>query len=862
MARKKEESRPVEEVLHESEMDSLLGERFAIYAKDVIQNRAIPDARDGLKPVQRRILYGMWVAGNTHDRPTKKCAHIVGDVMGKYHPHGDSSIYEALVRLSQPWNTRAPLVDFQGNNGSIDGDSPAAYRYTEARLSALSEEMLEDLENDTVDMALTFDDTLEEPTVLPAHFPNLLLNGAEGIAVGIATNIPPHNLRELVEAICHRIEHPDCPGEELADLLGGPDFPTGGILYKGEGVREMYLTGRGRFLIEAKAHREEEKGHALLVVDEIPYQVNKGQLVKSLDKIRHDKELPGIEEVRDESDRDGLRIVVELKSGTNEEAVRNYLFQKTQLRISYSAHMVAIVEGSPRTLSLQEYCDSYIQHALEIVARRSRHLLEKDKARLLIVEGLLRVAEDRALLDQVVETIKRSKDKAEAKENLVREFSFVPEQAEAILMMPLHRLTHGDVVLLSKEGEALRKEIRELESLLQSQKRRESLIAKGLRQIADKYGDERRTELRDGEPGKLSIDRRDLIQSEECYLVCTRHGYLKRSSLMSYQKSKGHEGVRPGIKSEDTFLYLGRCTTKDFLLLFTDRGRYLQIPVSEIRSAKWNEEGFHVSSLVQLQDGERLVGAFALSRFREDVPVLMLTRNGTIKRSLLSEFPLQRWSRPGQAISFGRQEQDRLLLALPTSGEDELLVMGEEGTYLRYPEREVPLTHIRSGGVMAGKFKGRPLAALLAFHPEEKNRKFVLITDGGHLRVCSLDRFEEGHRTGAAKMMYPTFKGSPQRLLFADKCLGKMTPFSYDGVILEDKSRIDLTFEDFLLTDYQSYARPAEGFGKKRHVGAVSLENGEYVDEAFLAHPAPIGEEAPPKEEEEDGEISLLDELE
>ena len=302
MAKKKIESQEIKEEILSSQMDEVMGDRFAIYAKDVIQNRAIPDCRDGLKPVQRRILFGMWMAGNVHSKPTKKCAHIVGDVMGKYHPHGDSSIYEALVRMSQPWNSRYPLVDFQGNNGSIDGDGAAAYRYTEARLSSLADELLEDLDCDTVDMELTFDDALEEPSVLPAHFPNLFANGAEGIAVGIATNIPPHNLGELAETIAYRISHPDCSIEELMNVLQGPDFPTGGLIYRGEGLKEMYRLGKGRFFMEAKKHYEEVRGHSLIVIDEIPYQINKALLVKSIDKIRHDKEIPGIEEVRDETD--------------------------------------------------------------------------------------------------------------------------------------------------------------------------------------------------------------------------------------------------------------------------------------------------------------------------------------------------------------------------------------------------------------------------------------------------------------------------------------------------------------------------------------------------------------------------------
>ncbi|MBR5990505.1 MAG: hypothetical protein IK034_01550, partial [Bacilli bacterium] len=417
-----------------------MGAKFAIYAKDVIQDRAIPDARDGLKPVQRRIVYDMWNTGNTIDKPTKKCARIVGDVLGKYHPHGDSSVYEALVHMSQDWNVRYPLIDFQGNNGSMDGDSAAAYRYTEARLSAISNELVADIDKETVDMELTFDDTLFEPTVLPAQFPNLLANGSEGIAVGISTSIPPHNLRELTSAIVYRIKHPECIVDDLMKFVPGPDFPTGGIIFKSASLEDIYRKGRGKVIVSGKADIVSDgKGASQIIISEIPFHVNKSVLVKAIDKICHDKTIPGILEVRDESDKEGLRISIDLKNDCKPEAVLAYLMNKTQLKTSFSAQVVAIVDDKPKTLDLLSYCDCYIQHQLDVITRKSHFLLNKYTFRLQIVEGLIKAI---SILDKVVEVIKGSHDKADSKENIQREFGFTEPQAEAIVMMPLYKLSH------------------------------------------------------------------------------------------------------------------------------------------------------------------------------------------------------------------------------------------------------------------------------------------------------------------------------------------------------------------------------------------------------------------------------------
>ncbi|MBQ2494299.1 MAG: DNA topoisomerase 4 subunit A, partial [Bacilli bacterium] len=512
MAKKKPEAPTIIEQIVPSTLDDLMGERFDIYAKDVIQDRAIPDARDGMKPVQRRIIYAMYKAGNTIDKPTKKCAHIVGDVMGKYHPHGDSSIYEALVRMSQTWNVRLPLIDFQGNNGSMDGDGPAAYRYTEARLAAVSQQLIADLDKDTVDMGLTFDDVEYEPTVLPSRFPNLFVNGAQGIAVGMATDIPTHNLREIIQAVIYRIQHPSCPIESLMRFVPGPDFPTGGIIYQSQGLADIYLTGRGRIDIASRTEiGQSEDGTNQIIITEIPYQVRKQGLIFAIDKIRHEKTIAGITEVRDETDKSGLRIVVDIKDGFKPESILAYLMSKTELRSTYNANMVAIVDGRPVTLNLLSYCDTYIAHQRSVITRRSRHDLSRALARLEIVEGLVRAG---AIIDEIVRVIKASKDKADSKVNLQKEFGFTETQSEAIVMMPLYKISHFDVAVVLDEKAALDKEIAELRSILANPEKLDGIIVSDLRDIAKKYGDDRRTSIEEEDVSLRTFKKRDLVARE------------------------------------------------------------------------------------------------------------------------------------------------------------------------------------------------------------------------------------------------------------------------------------------------------------------------------------------------------------
>lgn len=861
---KKPEAAPIVENIDQAALDLIMGDRFAIYAQDVIQSRALPDARDGLKPVQRRILFDMWNTGNTIEKPTKKCAHIVGDVMGKYHPHGDSSIYGALVHMSQPWNMRYPLIDFQGNNGSIDGDPPAAYRYTEARLSALSNEMLRDIDLDTVPMALTFDDTLKEPVVLPSRFPNLLVNGSEGIAVGIATQIPPHNLREVCQAVAYRVKHPNCDIEKLMEFVPGPDFPTGGIIAANEALKDIYRTGRGKASITSKTEIVFNKdGTSQIIVTEIPFKVVKSDLVKAIDKIRFDKTIPGIDEVRDESDKEGLRIAIDIKESAKPDAILAYLLSKTPLQSNFSAYMIAIVDGHPMTMGLANYCDCYIQHQLDVITRRSNFLLAKDQARLNIVEGLIKAI---SVLDEVVAIIRKSEDKADSKKNLEKRFGFNPEQSEAIVMMPLYKLSHTDVTTLEEERKSLLADLELLNGLLNNQDQREDLIINDLKAIAKKYGDDRKTQIIDESEVKeaSSLNKRDLIAVEDVYVVATRDGYLKRSSIKSWRGSGGMNGAKPGIKSGDSFIYNALVSTKDFLIMFSNKGNFAYVPVNEIKDAKWNDEGFHINQLVSMQPGEKFVSAIGVRKFRDDLFIVMLSKKGSIKRCRLSDFQVTRRSKGVAAIRFG-YDDDEIVAVTLTSGNSDLFLIDEEGNASRYNENEVKITNIRSGGVKCGPFKGRNLVGLCSFLPNEKASlgRMVIITDRGATRVIDDDRAPLLTRLAKPTSLFHSLKKEPHFIVFLGKVGEKKPPFTYDAV-LQDFTRVDVVFNDFYLSPADTAVFHRGDFmSAKGRIVAIGNEDSILVDENTVSLPLPVKTEINVEEESviEEGEPSSFEQL-
>lgn len=859
MAKKSKEviKEQIVEDIRPTTLDELMGDRFDIYAKEVIQDRALPDVRDGMKPVQRRIIYAMWKTGNTIDKPTKKCAHIVGEVMGNYHPHGDSSIYEALVRMSQKWRVRLPLVDFQGNNGSIDGDGPAAHRYTEARLSALSQELIRDIDKDTVDMGLTFDDTLFEPLVLPARFPNLLVNGASGIAVGLATEIPPHNLKEVISAIIHRIAHPSCPMESLTRYVLGPDFPTGGIIFKSQGLEDIYTKGRGRIEIASKTEIIENKdGSSQIIITEIPYGIIKSALVLDIDKIRHDKRIDGIEEVRDESDKD-IRIVVEVKKGFKAEAVLSYLFAKTQLRTSYTANMVAIVKGRPVTLDLMSYCDAYIDHQVEVITRRSKFIRSKDEARLEIVNGLVKA---NSIISEVVETIRSSVDKADSKINLQNRFGFTPNQSEAIVMMPLYKLSHTDIAVLLKEKEDLEADIAYLNEILSSKEKLDALIISDLRTISKTYGDDRRSVIEEDNAEKKAVDRRELIAKEEVMVTVSRDGYVKRSSLASWKGSGGNNGVLPGLKQGDALVYLGKATTTDYMLMFTNLGQYLYVPIHLLKANKWLEEGQHVNYAVSLAPGEKIIKAFVVNSFREDMNILTITKKGQIKRTRLSDFPVSRFNRPLKLMKL--LGDDEVVDASLSSGNSTIVVVSVNGLGVAYNENDVPLTSSSSSGVKGASFKGAYTAGLIAFYPDETNGKFYLLTQFGNARVVSLSNIPLGERTSKKNtVLFKSFKSEIHEVRFVDKVGKKEAPF----VVLahqKDGKSIEITIDSWNLTPMDKYAKAISPSNVKNPIAFVSRKDELLIDSSIKSCPPPVVEVPAEEEKEEDLDLGHAERFE
>lgn len=860
MAKKKTvEEAVVNENIQSSPLEFIMGDRFATYAKYVIQDRAIPDVRDGLKPVQRRIIYAMYLDGNVSSKPTRKCAHTVGAVMGKFHPHGDSSIYLAMARMSQEWKVRLPLIDFQGNNGSIDGDQPAAYRYTEARLSEVADELIRDLDKKTVDMQLTFDDTMLEPVVLPARFPNLLVNGSEGIAVAVATDIPPHNLREVIDATIYALAHKNSTNEDLMQFVKGPDFPTGGIIYKSEGLKSIYTTGRGRIEVASRLEVVEDKNINQIIVHEIPYGINKSEIVVEIANIIHDKTVDGMLEVRDESDREGLRIAIDLRKDAKTDVVINYLLSKTKLKASYTANMVAIVDGHPRTLDLKSFVNAYVAHQVDVITRKSQFDLAKQSHRLHILEGLIKAV---SVVDEVVKIIRGSKDKADSKQNLIARFAFSEEQAEAIVSLQLYKLSNTDITTFVNEKSNLEASIEELKAILADEKKLHKVIIKDLKQIADKYGDDRRTSIEEkGE--EVAINKRDLIAKEDCYVALTRDGYVKRSTLKSYKSS---DGSLPGIKSSDVLVGTGLFTTLDYLLCFTNKGNYCFVPIHEISEGKWKEEGKHISSVVKLNADEKIVRAIAVSSFRDDLSICVVSRRGQIKKTSLKEFETSRYSRPLGCFRLLRD--DELVDAVVLSGNSNVLIFSKNGFLAFFNEGEIPLTGIKTSGVKALSLKGDDeIVSLYAMMPEEK-AKFILFTDAGCSRIYDSLYLNVTQRLGRQQFAFKCFKSEPHNLVYTKK-VARNCETSQVNLVLDNKDILALTVTDFKPTPSDKYAkRNMEQLPSKNTIIDGYDETITFVDDSFKAYTPSIPKIQISKVEEEDEkeskgyeQISIFDDL-
>lgn len=753
MPRKKTETEEIIEKIFDYTLEDIMGERFGSYSKYIIQDRAIPDARDGLKPVQRRILYSMHKEKNTYDRGYRKSAKTVGDVIGNYHPHGDSSIYDAMVRMSQPWKTRLPYIDMHGNNGSIDGDSPAAYRYTEARLSKISNEMLRDIDKDTVEFSPNFDDTTQEPTVLPARFPALLVYGAQGISAGYATNIPPHNLTEIIDATIYRIDNPECSLEDLMKYVKGPDFPTGGIVEGIEGIKQAYETGRGRIIVKSKYTIEGNKSGSSIIITEIPFEVNKALMVKKMDDIRIDKKIEGIVEVRDESAAD-VRIVIDLKKNANKELIINYLLKNTDMQISYNFNVVSIVNRRPKLLGLKSALDAFISHQKEVVKRRTAFDLKHAKARFHIVDGLIKCI---SILDQVIKTIRSSKNKTDAKNNLVTEYDFTEEQAEAIVTLQLYRLTNTDVVALENEKASLEKIINGLTAILGSDDVLKSVMKKDLRDVKKDYPTPRLTDIKE-EITEIKIDTKAMISKEDVVVMVTKDGYLKRTSFRSYTASNPEDII---IKDNDYIIGIYEMNTLDTLLIFTTAGNYLHIPVHIIPDLKWKDMPKHVSNIIEISPDENVVTAIPAYSFTSDKNIIIASKNGMIKRSKLKDFKLQRYSKPTSCMKL--KDNDQLITAFVEKSKNVFLVT-DSGYGLSFDCEEIPIVGIKAAGVKGIKLKDDYLVSVNNFDYTDK--EFItVITDKGTGKRIRLNEFELSTRARRGLLAIREVKTNPHKIL-------------------------------------------------------------------------------------------------
>lgn len=735
-----------------------MGERFGRYSKYIIQERALPDIRDGLKPVQRRILYSMNKDGNTFEKGYRKSAKSVGNIMGNFHPHGDSSIYDAMVRMSQNWKNREILVEMHGNNGSMDGDPPAAMRYTEARLSEIAGYLLQDIEKNTVPFAWNFDDTEKEPTVLPAAFPNLLVNGSSGISAGYATDIPPHNLSEVIDAVVYMIDHPKASLEKLMEFLPGPDFPTGGIIQGADEIKKAYETGKGRVVVRSRTEIEELKGgKQQIIVTEIPYEVNKAVLVKKIDDVRVNNKVPGIVEVRDESDRTGLRIAIELKKDADSQTILNYLLKYTDLQVNYNFNMVAIDHFTPRQVGLQKILSSYISHRKDIIIERSKFDKAKAEKRLHIVEGLIRVL---SILDEIIALIRASDNKADAKENLKVSYDFSEEQAEAIVTLQLYRLTNTDIVTLQNEENDLRELITTLSAIIGDEATMYNVMKRELREVKKKFANPRLSELQ-AESQTIEIDTASLIAEEETFVSVTRGGYLKRTSPRSFNASSLEE---VGKRDDDDLIFVKQAKTTEHLLLFTTLGNVIYRPIHELTDLRWKDIGEHLSQTISnFATDEEILYADIVPSFDQGL-YLAVTQNGFTKRFERQELtPWRTYKSKSTKYVKLKDAKDRVVTLTPIVMED-LLLVTYHGYALRFSSQDVPIQGLKSSGVKGINLKNED--KLISAFSVTSNSFFVL-TQRGALKRMAVDDIPQTSRANRGLLVLRELKAKPHRVFLA-----------------------------------------------------------------------------------------------
>lgn len=803
-------SNDLKEIINDVLLEDIIGDRFGRYSKYIIQDRALPDARDGLKPVQRRILYAMHVDGNTAEKAFRKSAKTVGNVIGNYHPHGDSSVYEAMVRMSQSWKLRNELIEMHGNNGSLDGDPAAAMRYTEARLSAISGQLLKDIEKKTVDFAPNFDDTTQEPTVLPASYPNLLVNGSTGISAGYATELPPHNLTEVIDATIMRIENANCTVDDLLTVMQGPDFPTGGIIQGIDGIKQAYNTGKGKIIVRSISEIESLKGgKEQIVITELPYDVNKANLVRKIDDIRVDKKVDGIAEVRDETDRTGLRIVVELRKEANANLILNYLLKNTDLQVSYNFNMVAINNRRPEQMTLLGLLDAYIAHRKDVVISRSKYDLARAQARAEIVEGLIKAI---SILDEVIALIRSSKDKKDAKERLIATYAFTELQAEAIVTLQLYRLTNTDITALRDEAAELSKRIAELEAIIGSPTKLMSVIKKELKEVRKNFPTPRRSKI-EHEITEIKITQEQLIASEDVVVSVTSEGYVKRTSLRSYGASNDKE-AELGMKEGDRALETLHMNTLNTLLLFTNKGNYLVCPVYQLPDVRWKDLGQHINNIVPIESDEYIIKALAVEDFEKSNYVVSVTKNGVIKRSELSQYKAQRISKPISGIKL--KGDDELVDVYLTDGFQFIFMASTLGYGLVFDENEVPIVGVKASGVIGMKLKEDDQVVGSAAAYELDKHNLAVVTHRSSIKRIKLTEFEVASRAKRGVVMLREVKTNPHRIV-------KVHLLSNGGEVLYIKSEKGIV-EEVKISEMRISDRTTNGslFVDEDEVGIIN----------------------------------------
>ncbi|MCX2186025.1 DNA topoisomerase IV subunit A [Limosilactobacillus pontis] len=784
-------------------LEQIMGDRFGRYSKSIIQERALPDIRDGLKPVQRRILFAMNKDGNTYDKGFRKSAKSVGNVMGNFHPHGDSSIYEALVRLSQDWKLREPLVEMHGNNGSMDGDPAAAMRYTEARLSKIAGLMLQDIDKDTVEMTLNFDDTEKEPTVLPARIPNLLVNGATGISAGYATEIPTHNLAEVLDALIYLLGHPDASLDKLMEFIPGPDFPTGGIVQGVDGIKKAYQTGRGRIVVRAKTAIETLRGGRQQInVTEIPYEVNKAQLVKRINDLRLAKKVEGIVEARDETDRSGLRIAIELKRGANAQGILNYLLKNTDLQINYNFNMVAIDDQRPMRVGLKHILASYLAFQKQVVRRRTQFNLTKAQHRLHIVTGLIKAL---SILDEVIKTIRASKNRKDAKQNLIDQYQFTAEQAEAIVTLQLYRLTNTDVTELEDEQAKLSKRIDEFKLILNDDHELAAVLRREMRSVKKEFGNPRRTKIED-QVEKLEVDTKVTVAKEDVMVLVSHAGYIKRSSLRSFKASALDEN---GLREDDYPLLIQQTTTLAHLFMFTNLGHVIYRPVHEIVDARWKDTGEHISQTIGLADDEEIITAKIFDRLDLPGTLLMGTSDGQVKQSAFTDYQPGSRYRSHASVAIKLKSPNARLVSVdyyePADKNQSLLAISRDGYAVRFDVADVPVTGIRTAGVRAINLKDDDVMADLALVTD--GQRIATITQRGAFKEMPLEEIAVGARSRRGELVLHRLKRNPHQI--AD-FLAYDADFTGNLEVITDRPM----FQDIAISDH--------------HLGSVK-SNGTFV---------------------------------